>query len=280
MIAYNLVFLIASGDMFGKDRRVVLHLLDLPMCVDKLTALAMELEDCAYPLLSGVVCTSDYAVAFSGVDYALLVGARPRAPGMERKDLLAANAAIFKGQGEALDLHAKRTVKVLCVGNPANTNALIAARAAPGLPPTSFTALTRLDHNRARAALAKRIGANPGDIQGVIIWGNHSTTQYADARFTMREGFPRAQDSASVPACVGDDAWLKGEFVKFVQQRGGEVMAKRQASSAASAANAICDHVRDWCLGSRGHWVSMGIYTDGSAYGITGGLFYSMPCVM
>jgi malate dehydrogenase len=280
MIAYSLVFLAASGAMFGAGRRVVLHLLDLPACSERLEALVMELEDCAYPLLAGLVATTDYAVAFAGVDYALLVGSRPRTPGMERKDLLAANAAIFRGQGEALDRHAKRSVRVLCVGNPANTNALIAARAAPGLPPTAFTALTRLDHNRATALLARRLGANPGDVKGVVIWGNHSTTQYADARFAVREGHPRPQDSASVPAIIGDAAWLQGEFVRAVQQRGAEVMGKRQGSSAASAAHAICEHVRDWASGTRGDWVSMGVYSDGSAYGVAEGIFFSMPCIM
>ena len=279
MIAYSLVFMIARGDMFGRDRRVVLHLLDLPFAQDKLDALVMELEDIASPLLAGIVATTEYSVAFAGLDVALLVGARPRTPGMERKDLLAANAAIFVGQGEALDKYAKRTVKVLCVGNPANTNALIAARNAPGLPKEAFTSLTRLDHNRAVAALASKLGANPGDIRGVTIWGNHSTTQFADTRFAMREGHPRASDSASVAACVGDKAWLQGHFVQTIQKRGGEVMAKRQASSAASAACAIVDHMRDWIGGTEGHWVSMGVYTDGTTYGVEEGLFFSMPCI-
>ena len=171
-------------------------------------------------------------------------------------------------------------MRVLCVGNPANTNALIAARAAPGLPRAAFTALTRLDHNRATAMLAQRLGANPRDIQGVIIWGNHSATQYADARFAVREGHPRPQDSSSVPAAVGDAAWLQGDFVRAVQQRGAEVMGKRQGSSAGSAAVAICDHVRDWAAGSRGHWVSMGVHMDGSAYGVAEGIYFSMPCIV
>ena len=279
-LAYALAFMAAGGALFGQRRRVVLHLLDLPACAERLEALAMELQDCAYPLLAGLLATTDYAAAFAGVDYALLVGARPRTPGMERKDLLAANAAIFRGQGEALDRYAKRTVRVLCVGNPANTNALIAARAAPGLPRAAFTALTRLDHNRATAMLAQRLGANPRDIQGVVIWGNHSATQYADARFAVREGHPRPQDSSSVPAAVGDAAWLQGDFVRAVQQRGAEVMGKRQGSSAGSAAVAICDHVRDWAAGSRGHWVSMGVHMDGSAYGVAEGIYFSVPCIM
>ena len=281
-LAYALAFLAAGGALFGPRRRVVLHLLDLPACAERLEALAMELQDCAYPLLAGLLATTDYAPAFAGVDYALLVGARPRAPGMERRDLLAANAAIFRGQGEALDRYAKRTVRVLCVGNPANTNALIAARAAPGLPRAAFTALTRLDHNRATAMLAQRLGASPRDVQGVIIWGNHSATQYADARFAVREGHPRPQDSSSVPAALGDGgaAWLQGDFVRAVQQRGAEVMGKRQGSSAGSAAVAICDHVRDWAAGSRGHWVSMGVHMDGSAYGVAEGIYFSMPCIM
>lgn len=279
-IGYSLVFLIASGAMFGPRRRVALRLLDLPACQTRLEALAMELEDCALPLLAGVLCTAELDAAFAGVDAALLVGSRPRSPGMERSELLAANAAIFREQGAALDRLAKRSVRVLCVGNPANTNALLAARAAPGLPPTAFTALTRLDHNRATAMLARRLGANPRDIQGVIIWGNHSATQFADARFAVREGHPRPQDSASVPACVGDAAWLQGAFVRDVQQRGAEVLSRRQASSAASAAQAICDHMRDWTCGTRGNWVSMAVHTDGSAYGVAAGLYFSMPCIV
>ena len=279
-IGYSLVFMIASGAAFGASRRVLLRLLDLPQCADKLEALRMELEDCGYPLLAGVEASAASVEAFADADYALLVGSRPRAPGMERRDLLAANAAIFREQGAALDRVAKRSVRVLCVGNPANTNALLAARAAPGLPRAAFTSLTRLDQTRATGMLARRLGANPGDIHGVIVWGNHSATQYADARFAVREGFPRPQDSAGVPACVGDAAWLQGDFVRAVQQRGAEVMNKRQGSSAASAAQAICDHVRDWSQGTRGHWVSMGVYSDGSAYGIAEGIFFSMPCVM
>ena len=279
MIAYSLVFMIARGDMFGKDRRVILHLLDLPFASEKLEALVMELEDVASPLLSGIVATSDYATAFTDIDVALLVGARPRTPGMERKDLLIANASIFQGQGEALDKYAKRTVKVLCVGNPANTNALIASRSAPSLPKSAFTCLSRLDHNRASAALAKKLGANPGDIKGVIIWGNHSTTQYADARFAMREGHPRPSDSSSVAASIGDKSWLQNTFVHDIQQRGGVVMTKRQSSSAASAACAIVDHMRDWCLGTQGNWVSMGAYSDGTAYGIAEDIFFSVPCL-
>ena len=278
-VAYALVFLIARGDMFGRARRVALRLLDVAPMAAKLEALVMELEDTAAPLLASVLATADYAAAFDGADAALLVGARPRGPGMARADLLAANAEIFRGQGAALDAHAKRSVKVLVVGNPANTNALVAARAAPGLPRAAFTSLSRLDHNRATAMLARRIGANPGDVKNVIVWGNHSAAQYADARFAMREGHPRASDSSSVAAAVGDRAWLRGEFVDAVQARGGAVMEKRGLSSAASAASAIVDHMRDWCAGSAGHWVSMGVHTDGAAYGVAPGVFFSMPCI-
>jgi len=246
----------------------------------KLEALAMELEDLASPLLTSVVTTSDLKVAFSGVDVALLVGARPRGPGMERRDLLSANTAIFRAQGEALEAHASRSVKVLVVGNPANTNAFTVARFAPSLPRENITCLTRLDQNRATALLAKRIGANPGDIKGVIVWGNHSKTLYPDARFAMREGHPRPQDSASVVSAVGDRAWLSSGFVDAVQNRGSEVISMRGLSSAGSAAGAIIDHMRDWELGSNGHMVSMGVPVGiEGAYGVPHGLYFSLPCI-
>jgi len=267
--------------MFGPGRRVALRLLDVPAAAEKLEALAMELEDTAAPLVASVLATADARAAFAGADVALLVGARPRGPGMERADLLAANAAIFRAQGAALDAVAKRSVKVLVVGNPANTNALLVARAAPGLPRGAVTSLSRLDQNRATAMLARRLGANPGDVKNVVVWGNHSSTQFPDARYAMREGHPRAQDSASVAAALGAEgaAWLAGPFVDAVQARGAAVIAKRGLSSAASAASAIVDHVRDWVGGSRGHMVSMGVLTDGAAYGVPAGLVFSMPCV-
>lgn len=239
----------------------------------------MEVEDTAAELVAGVVCATDEQTAFTDIDVALLVGARPRGPGMERKDLLQANAAIFRSQGAALDKWAKKTVKVLVVGNPANTNALIAAQNAPSIPKANFTALTRLDHNRAKGALAKRLSVNAGDIRNVIIWGNHSTTQYPDVRFATVEGAPRGHDSSSVPALVADEAWLRGEFISTIQQRGKAVIDKRGASSAASAASAIVDHVHDWMLGSSGEIVSMGVWTDGSAYGVAEGLIFSLPVV-
>jgi malate dehydrogenase len=239
----------------------------------------MELEDLASPLLASVTATSSLEAAFTGVDVALLVGARPRGPGMERGDLLAANVGIFRAQGEALERFASRSVKVLVVGNPANTNAAVVARAAPSLPRGAITCLARLDHNRAVAALARRSDCNPGDLNGVIVWGNHSSTQFADARFAMREGHPRPSDSTAVRALVADPAWLRAPFVAAVQARGADVLAKRGATSAASAASAIVDHVRDWLGGTRGHWVSMGVPTDGVAYGVKEGIFFAMPCI-
>lgn len=272
-IAYSLIYLVARGALFGEAQRVNIHLLDIPPLAEKLDAIVMELDDCASPVVAKVVATTDYAVAFAGVDVALLVGARPRGPGMERKDLLAANAAIFKGQGEALERYASRDVKVLVVGNPANTNALIAAKFAPSIPRANFTALTRLDQNRAKSAIAKRTGTAVDAVTGVIIWGNHSTTQYPDVRFATAAGAP-------VPAAVADDAWLHGPFITAIQQRGKAVIDKRGASSAASAAHAIVDHVRDWLLGSAGAWVSMGVVTGADApYGIASDLVFSFPLI-
>ena len=278
-VAYSLCFFIAKGLMLGPARRVRLVLLDLPAMLPKLESLAMELEDLASPAFAGALCTADGDAAFAGVDFALLVGARPRGPGMERRDLLAANAAIFRAQGEALERHASPGVKVLVVGNPANTNALIVARHAPRLPRGAITCLSRLDHNRATGALARKRGCSPADVNGVVVWGNHSSTQFADARFAMREGHPRPQDSTAVRALLEDPEWLREPFVALVQARGGAVMEKRGASSAASAASAIVDHMRDWACGSRGHWVSMGVPTDGATYGVAAGLFFSMPCI-
>jgi malate dehydrogenase len=278
-VAYALVFFIAKGLMLGPARRVRLILLDLPSMQEKLAGLIMELEDLASPLLAGATATSSLEEAFAGVDVALLVGARPRGPGMERRDLLAANVAIFRAQGEALERFASRSVKVLVVGNPANTNAAVVARAAPSLPRGAITSLSRLDHNRAVAALARRAECNPGDVNGVVVWGNHSSTQFADARFATREGHPRPSDTTAVRALLAEPAWLGAPFVAAVQARGGEVLAKRGATSAASAASAIVDHMRDWLCGTRGNWVSMGVPTDGAAYGVKEGLFFSMPCI-
>ena len=257
---HSLIFLIARGDMLGADQPVILHLLDIPAFESKLEAVVMELEDIASPVLTAVRATTSYEVAFAGVDVALLVGARPRGPGMERADLLTANAAIFRGQGDALNRLASRDVKVLVVGNPANTNALIAARAAPSLPRSSFTALTRLDQNRGTGMIARRLGVVPARVKTVIIWGNHSTTQFPDARFAVVTDLPRPGDVAGVPALVNDTTWLNTTFVEDIQQRGKAVIDKRGASSAASAAEAITNHVRDWVLGSAGNIISMGEY--------------------
>jgi malate dehydrogenase len=269
-IGYALLFRIASGAMLGDDQPVILQLLDITPAMDALEGVRMELDDCAFPLLAGITCTDDPNVAFAGSDYALLVGARPRGPGMERKDLLEANAAIFSVQGKALNDHASRDVKVLVVGNPANTNALITQRNAPDLDPRNFTAMTRLDHNRAMTQLAQKTGTTVNDISRMTIWGNHSATQYPDL-YNARVNQTAAME-------LTDQAWLEEHFIPTVQQRGAAIIKARGASSAASAANAAIDHMRSWALGTpAGDWVSMGVYSDGS-YGIPEGLIYSFPC--
>lgn len=270
-ISYSLLFRIAAGEMLGKDQPVILQMLEITPALEALKGVAMELDDCAFPLLAGMVCTDDPNVAFKDSDYALLVGARPRGPGMERKDLLEANAAIFSVQGKAINDHASRDIKVLVVGNPANTNALIAQRNAPDIDPRQFTAMTRLDHNRAQTQLAQKTGKTINDVKKMLIWGNHSSTQYPDLHQTLVDG-KSAMD-------LIDQAWYEGEFIPVVQQRGAAIIKARGASSAASAANAAIFHMRDWALGSpEGDWVSMGVYSDGS-YGIEKGLIYSFPCV-
>jgi malate dehydrogenase len=270
-IGYALLFRIASGEMLGREQPVILQLLELPM--DKaqaaLRGVMMELEDCAFPLLAGMVGTDDPMVAFKDADVALLVGARPRGPGMERKDLLLENAKIFTAQGAALDAVASRDVKVLVVGNPANTNAYIAMKSAPGLPPENFTAMLRLDHNRALSQLAAKAGVPVGDIRRLVVWGNHSPTMYPDYRFATAGG-------ASLSDKVGDADWNANEFIPKVAKRGAAIIEARGLSSAASAANAAIDHVRDWLLGSGGEWVTMGVPSDGS-YGIPEGLIYGFP---
>lgn len=269
-IGYALLFRIASGAMLGDDQPVILQLLDITPAMEALEGVRMELDDCAFPLLAGITCTDDPNVAFAGSDYALLVGARPRGPGMERKDLLEANAAIFSVQGKALNDHASRDVKVLVVGNPANTNALITQRNAPDLDPRNFTAMTRLDHNRAMTQLAQKTGVTVNDVSHMTIWGNHSATQYPDLYNA------RVNDTAAME--LTDQAWLEEHFIPIVQQRGAAIIKARGASSAASAANAAIDHMRSWALGTpAGDWVSMGVYSDGS-YGIPEGLIYSFPC--
>jgi malate dehydrogenase len=269
-IGYALLFRIASGAMLGDNQPVILQLLDITPAMEALEGVRMELDDCAFPLLAGITCTDDPNVAFAGSDYALLVGARPRGPGMERKDLLEANAAIFSVQGKALNDHASRDVKVLVVGNPANTNALITQRNAPDLDPRNFTAMTRLDHNRAMTQLAQKTGVTVNDVSHMTIWGNHSATQYPDLYNA------RVNDTAAME--LTDQAWLEEHFIPTVQQRGAAIIKARGASSAASAANAAIDHMRSWALGTpAGDWVSMGVYSDGS-YGIPEGLIYSFPC--
>lgn len=270
-ISYSLLFRIAAGEMLGKDQPVILQMLEITPALNALKGVAMELDDCAFPLLAGMVQTDDANVAFKDADYALLVGARPRGPGMERKDLLEANAAIFSVQGKALNDVASRDVKVLVVGNPANTNALIAQRNAPDLDPRNFTAMTRLDHNRALTQLAQKTETSINDITDLTIWGNHSSTQYPDIHQTKVAG------KAAIE--MVDQAWYENDFIPTVQKRGAAIIDARGASSAASAANAAIFHMRDWALGSaEGDWVSMGVYSDGS-YGIQEGLIYSYPCV-
>ena len=268
-ISYAMLFRIASGEMLGKDQPVILQLLEITPALDALKGVVMELEDCAFPLLADIVQTDDATVAFKDVDYALLVGARPRGPGMERKDLLEANAAIFSAQGKALNEVASRDVKVLVVGNPANTNALIAQRNAPDLDPRNFTAMTRLDHNRAMAQLAEKTDSTVNDIKNMTIWGNHSSTQYPDLTSATVNGKPALD--------LVDREWYEATYIPEVQQRGAAIIKARGASSAASAANAAIAHMRTWALGSdENDWVSMGVYSNGE-YGIAEGLIYSFP---
>jgi malate dehydrogenase len=268
-IGYALAFRVASGQMLGVDRPVNLQLLEITPALPSLTGVVMELADCAFPTLNRIVATDDPKAAFKDCDYAMLVGARPRGPGMERKDLLLANAQIFSAQGKALDASASRDVRVLVVGNPANTNALIAASNAPGLERGNFTAMTRLDHNRALAQLAAKTGKHVNDVRRMIIWGNHSATQHPDIGHCTVAGKPAKS--------LVETAWYRDEFIPTVQQRGAAVIKARGSSSAASAASAAIDHMRDWALGTAdGDWVSMGVPADGS-YGIGEGVIYSHP---
>jgi malate dehydrogenase len=268
-IGYALLFRIAAGDMLGKDQPVILHLLEITPALPALNGVVMELNDCAFPTLAGVVATDDANVAAKDVDYALLVGARPRGPGMERKDLLEANGAIFAPQGKALNAHAKRDVKVLVVGNPANTNSLIAQQNAPDLDPNCFTAMVRLDHNRALSQLAEKTGAHTTEIRKVTIWGNHSSTQYPDLHHATVGG--------KAALSLVDGEWYKSTFIPTVQQRGAAIIKARGASSAASAASAAIDHMRTWAQGTAdGDWASMGVPSDGS-YGIKPGVIYGYP---
>ncbi|MEK6806162.1 MAG: malate dehydrogenase [Pseudomonadota bacterium] len=268
-IAYSLIFRIASGSMLGPDQPVILQLLDIPDSLEKLKGTVMEIDDCAFPLVQGVVATAKPEEAFDGTDYALLVGARPRGPGMERKDLLAANGSIFGPQGKALSDKASRDVKVLVVGNPANTNALIAASNAKKLDAKQFHAMVRLDHNRALSQLGAKTGTHPNEIEKMIIWGNHSSTQYPDITHCVVKGQPAKS--------LVNQEWIEKDFIPTVQQRGAAIIKARGLSSAASAASAAVDHMRDWALGTEGKWVSMAVPSDGS-YGIKPGIVYGYPC--
>ena len=270
-IGYSLLFRIANGDLLGKDQPVILQLLEIPdeKAQKALAGVIMELEDCAFPLLAGVTAHSDPLTAFKDIDVALLVGARPRGPGMERKDLLSANAQIFTAQGKALNAVAKKTVKVLVVGNPANTNAYIAMKSAPDIPAKNFTAMLRLDHNRALSQLATKLNKPVAGIEKLVVWGNHSPTMYPDYRFATVEG-------KSVKDSINDAAWNKDVFIPTVGKRGAAIIDARGLSSAASAANAAIDHVHDWVLGTNGKWVTMGIPSKGE-YGIPAEVIYGFP---
>jgi malate dehydrogenase len=269
-ISYSLLFRIAAGEMLGTDQPIILQLLEITPAMEALAGTVMEIEDCAFPLVTEIVQSDDPSVAFKNADYCLLVGARPRGPGMERKDLLEANAQIFSVQGKAINDNANPKVKVLVVGNPANTNALIAYRNAPSLNPDQFTAMMRLDHNRAIAQLAEKTNTHNTEVDSMIIWGNHSATQYPDINYCSVAGQAATE--------LVDESWTLNEFIPTVQQRGAAIIKARGLSSAASAANAAIEHVRDWVLGTNGKIVSMGIYSDGS-YGIEKGLIFSYPVI-
>jgi len=275
-IAYSLIYSVAKGDVFGQSQPVVLTLLDIEAMMGVLKGVVMEMTDCALPNLKDVVATADIPTAFKDIDVAILVGAMPRREGMERKDLLKANVKIFKQQGEALDQYARKNVKVVVVGNPANTNAYICKRYAPSIPAQNFTCLTRLDQNRAQAQIASRVGhgVSAQDVHNIIIWGNHSNTQFPD---TTHASVTMSGRQVAISDAINDDHWIKNDFISIVQKRGAEVIAARKLSSAMSAAKAICDHLHDWWFGtSPNRWVSMGVPSDGS-YGIQAGLIYSFP---
>lgn len=274
-IAYSLLYSVAKGDVFGSDQPIVLVMLDIPPMMSVLDGVVMEMKDCAFPLLREIIPTADYDVAFKDADACMLVGAMPRKEGMERKDLLAANVKIFEGQGKSINKNAKKTVKVVVVGNPANTNALICSHFAPDIPKENFSALTRLDQNRAKAQIADRLGVTVGDVSNAIIWGNHSSTQYPDMRHATVN-----IDGKPVPVhdAVKDDDWLKNAFITTVQKRGAAVIAARKLSSAMSAANATCNHMRDWWFGTKdGEWTSMAVFSTGNPYGVPDNLMYSFP---
>jgi len=273
-IAYSIIFMIANGDLAGKDQLINLVLLDIPVAETALKGVEMEIVDCAFPLVNSVTCTVDYAVAFKDADVCLLIGARPRGPGMVRADLLKANAPIFSGQGKAIDQYAKKTVKVLVVGNPANTNALITMTNAPSIPRKNFTAMTRLDQNRSAGQISKKCSVSLKDVTKIAVWGNHSATMFSDISFGEVKGKPVYPDMV-------EEEWFKGEFLETIQKRGKSVIdARGGKSSAASAAKAAVDHVREWLLGTpEGTWSSMGVVTDGNTYGIPEDLIFSFPCI-
>lgn len=276
-IAYSIIFMVAKGEMLGFDQPIELRLLDLPAMEKNLQGVVMEVVDCAFPLITKIVPTSDYKEAFQDVDVALLIGARPRGPGMQRADLLSANAAIFEGQGKALNSYASKNVRVLVVGNPANTNALIAMKNAPNLSRRNFTAMTRLDQNRAQAQISQRVNVPISQVTGVAVWGNHSKTQYPSIRHAKVVTDGKA---VAVRQAVNDDAWLEKQYLETVQDRGAAIIAARKSSSAASAAKAAVDHVREWVLGTpEGTVSSMAVISDGNTYGVPADLIYSFPCV-
>jgi len=268
-IAYSLIFRVAHGDMLGPDQPVILQLLEIPPAMDALNGVVMELNDCAFPLVADIVASDDPNVAFKDVEYAFLVGARPRGPGMERGDLLQANAQIFSAQGKALNDNADKNVKILVVGNPANTNALITLKNAPDLNPRNITSMMRLDHNRSLSQLAEKTGSHSTKVDQMVVWGNHSATQYPDISYATIEGAP-ARDKI-------ENEWYVDTFIPTVQQRGAAIIKARGASSAASAASAAIDHMRDWAAGSDGAWVSMGVYAAGNPYGVDEDIMYSFP---
>lgn len=270
-ISYSIIFRVAAGDMLGKDQPVILQLLEIPPAMDALKGVVMELNDCAFPLVAGIVATDDPNVAFKDTDYALLVGARPRGPGMERADLLEANAQIFSVQGKAINDNASKDIKVLIVGNPANTNALITLKNAPDINPRNITAMMRLDHNRSLSQIGEKVGCATTEIDNMVVWGNHSATQYPDISYATIGG-EAVKDKV-------DNDWYVETFIPTVQQRGAAIIKARGASSAASAASAAIDHMRDWALGSSGKWVSMGVYSKGNSYGIDEDIVYSRPIV-
>jgi len=268
-ISYSLIFRIAAGDMLGKDQPVILQLLEIPPAMGALQGVVMELNDCAFPLVAGIVTSDDPNVAFKDVDFALLVGSKPRGPGMERADLLKDNGAIFTVQGKALNDNASRDVKVLVVGNPANTNAFIAMKNAPDLNPRNFTSMMRLDHNRSLSQIADKTGSHSTRVEKMVVWGNHSATQFPDISHAIVDGKP-------VTEAVDND-WYVNNFIPTVQQRGAAIIKARGASSAASAASAAIDHMRSWALGSDGGWVSMGVFSGGNSYGIDQDLMFALP---